>query len=44
MQLPTVKAGEEDEGELEMAGVVPSAIDDSDDEDEVMFSDEPGGK
>ena len=42
MQLPSTKADEEDgEGEFEMA-VVPSALDGSDDEDEVeMFTDEP---
>lgn len=49
MQLPSMKAGtgdeDGDEGELEMSGVVPSAMDDSDDEDdEVMFSDEPTSK
>ena len=46
MQLPSMKAGGDDEnedgGEFEM-GVVPSAMDDSDDESdgEVVFSDEP---
>jgi len=48
MQLPTMKAGADDEdgeGEVEMSGVVPSAMDDSDEEgEEVMFSDEPGSK
>jgi hypothetical protein len=44
MQLPSMKAGEDDddeEGEFEM-GVVPSAMDDDDDDDdEMIFSDEP---